>query len=81
MEKFWPAGSEVPIMFVDIEGTEGQDMGSSKNETKVGVDSKFNMEEVELVVRFCDKSIFTQLATYINSCADFDCPISSSARP
>ena len=51
LDKFWPMGKEVPIMFVDVVGTEGQDMGSSKSETNVGVDSKFNLEEVEFVVR------------------------------
>ena len=38
-------------MFVDLVGDEGQDKtGSSKTDTKVGVDSKYNMKEAELVV-------------------------------
>ena len=51
LESFWPQGNKCPIMFVDVVGKEGQDISSSKSETKVGVDSKYNMEEVELVVR------------------------------
>ena len=50
LEKFWPRGNQLPIMFVDVVGTEGQDMGSNKSETKVGVESKYNMEEVQLMV-------------------------------
>ena len=54
LNRFWPMGNATPIMFVDIVGEEGQDKtGSSKTETKVGVDSKYNMKEAELVVRSC----------------------------
>ncbi len=51
LKKFWPKGNRLPIMFADVVGKEGQDIGSSKSEIKVGVDSKYNMEEVESVVR------------------------------
>ncbi len=50
LKEFWRLGGNIPIMFVDVVGKEGQDIGSSKTETKVGVDSKYNMEEVDLVV-------------------------------
>jgi hypothetical protein len=53
LEGFWPKGNAYPIMFVDIVGTEGHDnIGSNHGETKVGVNSKFNNEEAELVVRW-----------------------------
>ena len=51
LNSFWPVGNATPIMFVDIVGEEGQDIGSSKRETRVGVDSKYNVKEAELVVR------------------------------
>ena len=51
LEDFWPKGNKCPIMFVDVVGEEGQDIGSSKREAKVGVDSKYNGKEVKLVVR------------------------------
>ncbi len=51
LEEFWPKGNECPIMFVDMVGEEGQDIGSSKREAKVGVDSKYNEKEAQLVVR------------------------------
>ena len=38
-------------MFVDVVGKEGQSIGSSKSEAKVGVDSKYNVDEAKLVVR------------------------------
>ena len=51
LEKFWPQGNRQPIMFVDVVGEEGLDkIASSKAEIKVGVDSKFNLEEAQLVV-------------------------------
>ena len=38
-------------MFVDLVGEEGPDKtGSSKTDTKVCVDSKYNMKEAELLV-------------------------------
>ena len=67
LEGFWPKGNKIPIMFVDVVGEEGQEIGGSKKEqislkgkggdrsgsrTKVGVDSKYNMKEAKLVVRF-----------------------------
>ena len=50
LESFWPRGNKYPIMFVDVVGQEGQDIGSSKREAKVGVDSKYNEKEANLVV-------------------------------
>ena len=53
LEKFWPKENRhgYPIMFVNVVGEEGLDkIASSKTEVKVGVDSKFNIKEAELVV-------------------------------
>ena len=51
LETFWPKGNRHPIMFVDVIGEEGLDkIASSKADVKVGVDSKFNLKEAELVV-------------------------------
>ena len=50
LESFWPGGNECPIMFVDVVGEEGQDMGSSEREAKIGVESKHNEKEAKLVV-------------------------------
>ena len=51
LKDFWPHGNECPIMFIDVVGEEGVDkIASSKAEIKVGVDSKFNLEEAQLVV-------------------------------
>ena len=47
LDDFWRKykGNMTPIMFVDLE-EEGQDKTvSSKTDTKVSVDSKFNMED------------------------------------
>ena len=38
-------------MFVDVVGAEGQDIAGTKRETRVGVDSKYNLTEAKLVVR------------------------------
>ena len=38
-------------MFVDVIGNEGGSTVGSKGDTKVGVDSKFNITEAEKVVR------------------------------
>lgn len=58
LENFWPRGNEFPIMFVDVVGEEGQDIDSSKREAKVGVDSKYNLKEAELVVRDCQSALW-----------------------
>ena len=53
LEKFWPKENRHghPIMFVNVVGEEGVDtIASSKTEVKVGVESKFNLMEAELVV-------------------------------
>lgn len=51
LETFWPQGNDLPIMFVDVVGKEELDkIGSSKGEAKVGMDSKYNLVEAELVV-------------------------------
>ena len=51
LETFWPKPNRHPIMFVDVIGEEGLDkIASSKADVKVGVDSKFNLKEAELVV-------------------------------
>ena len=53
LDTFWRTckRNTTPIMFVDLVGEEGRDKtGSSKTDTKVGVDSKYNMKEAELVV-------------------------------
>lgn len=53
LESFWPRGNSTPIMFVDVVGEEGQDISSSNREAKVGVDSKYNETEADLVVGIC----------------------------
>ena len=51
LDSFWPQGNAFPIMFVDVVGDEGlSNLGSNHGETKVGVDSKFNIGEAKLVV-------------------------------
>lgn len=51
LEEFWPRGNDLPIMFVDVVGEEGLNkIGSNKGKSKVGMDSKYNMKEAELVV-------------------------------
>ena len=49
--EFWPRGRHCPIVFVDVVGNEGGSTVGSKGDTKVGVDSKFNITEAEKVVR------------------------------
>ena len=51
LASFWPIGNGAPIMFVDVVGAEGQDIAGTKRETRVGVDSKYNLTEAKLVVR------------------------------
>ena len=47
----WPQGNAFPIMFVDVVGDEGlSNLESNHGETKVGVDSKFNIGDAKLVV-------------------------------
>ena len=51
LNSFWPRGNSSPIMFVNVVGEEGLDkIRSSKSEVKVGMDSKYNIREAELVV-------------------------------
>lgn len=56
LDGFWPHGTEHTILFVDVVGEEGQEIGGEpklgKNKTKIGVSSKYNLKEAELVVRF-----------------------------
>ena len=53
LDTFWRTnkGNTTPIMFVDVVGEEGQDIAGTKRETRVGVDSKYNLTEAKLVVR------------------------------
>ena len=56
-------------MFVDVVGVEGQEKtGSSKTETKVGVDSKYNLKEAELVVQFLHSIRCTNASPVLSPC-------------
>ena len=47
---FWPKGSEVPIVFVDVAGEEDEYRRSEDQDVKVGTESKSNAEEAKKVV-------------------------------
>jgi superfamily I DNA and/or RNA helicase len=81
LDDFWPEGNAYPIMFVDIVGTEGHDnVGSNHGETKVGVNSKFNSQEAELVVSCtaigigCFYVLVFRFESQIHSSPNMTCP-------
>ena len=51
LQGFWPRGPKFPIIFCDFVGKEGEYKAGSKGEKQIGIDSKFNYEEAEKVVR------------------------------
>ena len=51
LKGFWPRGPQMPTLFCDIVGVEGEFKAGSKGEKQIGIGSKFNIEEAKKVVR------------------------------
>ena len=51
LDGFWPQGENCPIVFVNTVGIEREDLtGRREGADKIGIESKFNQEEVNKVV-------------------------------
>ena len=50
LDKFWPRGADLPILFCDVVGEEGRSETGRQGERKVGIESKSNRKEAEKVV-------------------------------
>lgn len=49
---FWPQGPNLPIVFCNVVGEEGQSETGRQGQKKVGIDSKFNRTEAKKVVSY-----------------------------